>query len=858
MNLVYLFVSLAIFIAALGTYRKAYFSRLGMSAFFVTALCSILLYAAYGVATYFTGDGINEVIVYYVKYGLGGSGLWEYSWLVSGTIAMISTGAFVLFWFLFRNRLNGGSRPRTVALAYSLLVISIPLSPACVDVYRLLLEVVSSSPDYQVAAKQDYTDFHRYYREPYIVPKTDRPKNLVIIYAEQLERTYFDQTLFPELIKELRELESRSTYFTNIRQTVGTGWTMGGLTACQCGIPLFCPCHGNSMSGMDQFLPSAVCLGDLLRDKGYHLVYLGGASLDFGGKGKFFATHGFSEVKGRDDLLPKLRDPKYHTDWGLYDDTLFNIAYRRFQELSAARKPFGLFMLTLDTHHPNGHPSKTCRDTIYGDASNPILNAVACSDHLIADFISKIIKSPYAEQTVIALVSDHLAMRNSAYGILKGKDRKNLFMIIEPTVTHPNEVQTAGSILDIGPTLLPFLGYDGDIGLGRDLLDRREQTDTDREQIQKSLNRWRVPISNFWNFPKIHQMLEIDVASRIVRIDGRPFKAPILIELNSEMQTTLKFQFNSERKRDLVKRVQGMKRGTFFLLVDECPNARAVDRSLGKEGLCLLAGRGKKFTKISKIKGNVRYTANELRAIVGITTGFCVHRVAHAGGAINGETYTNSYEALNSSVKKGFVYFEIDLSFTKDAKIVCLHDWKDSVRRSFGLDVGDKLTLSEFRSLVKTRSRYTKCTLDGLAEWMIENPSAFIVTDVKDAPLQVFKALKILMDTLPDAQRRVIPQIYDPTNFRKVKALGFEQIIWTLYRYPGTNEEVLKWIETFCGPIAVTMPRNRAESSLPTELAKMGIPTYVHTINRAVELEKFVKVFGVTEIYTDTLDPHTN
>jgi hypothetical protein len=32
--------------------------------------------------------------------------------------------------------------------------------------------------------------------------------------------------------------------------------------------------------------------------------------------------------------------------------------------------------LTLDTHHPDGHPSRSCDGSIYRDGSNPILNAV--------------------------------------------------------------------------------------------------------------------------------------------------------------------------------------------------------------------------------------------------------------------------------------------------------------------------------------------------------------------------------------------------------------------------------------------------------------------------------------------------
>ncbi len=208
---------------------------------------------------------------------------------------------------------------------------------------------------------------------------------------------------------------------------------------------------------------------------------------------------------------------------------------------------------------------------------------------------------------------------------------------------------------------------------------------------------------------------------------------------------------------------------------------------------------------------------------------------------------------LNINLKKGFQYFELDFTFTRDDELVCLHDWKRSFKRTFGFDIDGKVTLKEFEVLVQCRSKFTKCTLNGLAVWMRDNPVAYIVTDVKSG--RNIEALKRIYDTLPDAGRRVIPQIYNPKNFDAIKEFGYEQIIWTLYRFGGSNDEVLNWVERFRGPIAITMPKERAESTLPMELKKRGIPTYVHTVNTGEELESFVAKFGITEIYTDFLQP---
>jgi len=227
-------------------------------------------------------------------------------------------------------------------------------------------------------------------------------------------------------------------------------------------------------------------------------------------------------------------------------------------------------------------------------------------------------------------------------------------------------------------------------------------------------------------------------------------------------------------------------------------------------------------------------------------------RIAHAGGGLGKITYTDSYQALSVNLSRGFRYFEIDFSFTSDDRLVCLHDWGFNFKRTFGFETKQRLSLKEFERLSKDNKKFTNCTLQGLAEWMRKNPTAYIVTDVKDGNL---KALKRIRAVLPDADKRVIPQIYEPLNFDSVKNMGFRQLIWTLYRYPGTGYQVIQWLDQWQAVIAVTMPKDRAQSALPKALGQRGIPTYVHTINNQEEMDRFINEFGITEIYTDFLVP---
>jgi glycerophosphoryl diester phosphodiesterase len=223
-------------------------------------------------------------------------------------------------------------------------------------------------------------------------------------------------------------------------------------------------------------------------------------------------------------------------------------------------------------------------------------------------------------------------------------------------------------------------------------------------------------------------------------------------------------------------------------------------------------------------------------------------RIAHAGGNYGFITYSNSYEALEDNYKEGFRYFELDFVFTSDDVLVCLHDWKSNFKRSFGFTTKSPLSYNKFVDTVSANKKFKNCTLDGLAKWVSDNPDAYIVTDIKGDNLT---GLKQLLKVIPDAKKKIIPQIYQPKNFKSVKELGFESIIWTLYRYDGNVDDVLDQIKDFSGKIAITMPTKRAKTNLPYELARLNIPSYVHTINSSKETSLYIEKMGVTEIYTD-------
>ncbi len=572
-----------------------------------------LLYIAYavfyGVCYYFTGKGVDRAVLYHVKYGLDGAGYGEYSRLILVATVALCFLFVTSCYLLFRYSRSKTKLPRRfIFLSVFFLFLSVLVHPATADLYNL--------------SKTDEGEpFYKYYRTPYIRSTGEGPKNFILIYAESLERTYFDEEIFPGLITNLRELESESISFTDIGRYPETGWTIAGMVASQCGIPLIAPSHGNSMSEMDSFLAGADCMGDLLSRKGYHLTFMGGASLNFAGKGKFYQSHGFDEVLGRTALFPLLPDPSYRTQWGLHDDSLFNLALEKYEDLSRGEKPFGLFLLTLDTHGSDNHFSRSCEGMAYGDGENGMLNAVACSDYQIGNFIDRVRQSSYFRDTVIVVVSDHQAMRNSAYKMLKkSRKRRNLFLVFDPEIESGFKSSKRGSTLDIGITLLSVLGFESYLGLGRDLLQEEPSILEGVKHIDTTLNAWRKEIIKFWAFPKVNDSVKFYPRMKKFTVDDRMFSTPVLIQYDEKLQTKMWFEpYIEPGHKTLLGTLKGFAPETPFVLVNACKSMPVEWVGPQEGGVCLVSGKlGSAEITGEQIVAPVLLTAEQLQEIAAI------------------------------------------------------------------------------------------------------------------------------------------------------------------------------------------------------------------------------------------------
>lgn len=112
--------------------------------------------------------------------------------------------------------------------------------------------------------------------------------------------------------------------------------------------------------------------------------------------------------------------------------------------------------------------------------------------------------------------------------------------------------------------------------------------------------------------------------------------------------------------------------------------------------------------------------------------------IAHAGGKIDGHTYTNSKEALDLSYKRGFRLFELDILQTKDGKFVAADNWKHW-SRLVGYN-GETPIFHEQFIKKKIISKYTPLDMDQINNWFTSHKDAILITDKINNPKEFSEA----------------------------------------------------------------------------------------------------------------------
>lgn len=333
------------------------------------------------------------------------------------------------------------------------------------------------------------------YEDFYVAPKDvavsfpGEKRNLVYIFLESMENTFLSKELGGamenNLIPELYQLTQENISFSHTDGSggffnpTGTTWTAGALIAATTGIHLQLPKgvdNNKYAQYFKEFLPGAVGLTDILHENGYYQMAMFGSNASFGGRKEFFTQHGVDEIfdlyTARDKgLIPY----DYYKWWGFEDKKLFEYAKTELTRLSEGQEPFAFYMLTADTHFPNGYVCADCGS----EYSQQYENVIACASKRVFAFVRWLQEQPFYENTTIVITGDHATMDNKF--ISKNVDANYLrsqYNCIINSVAVPTITQNRKStVFDLYPTTLAAMGCTiagNRLGLGTNLFSNYE------------------------------------------------------------------------------------------------------------------------------------------------------------------------------------------------------------------------------------------------------------------------------------------------------------------------------------------------------------------------------------------------
>jgi hypothetical protein len=218
-----------------------------------------------------------------------------------------------------------------------------------------------------------------------------------------------------------------------------------------------------------------------------------------------------------------------------------------------------------------------------------MLNAVKCADRLLADTIRQIRASEWSDNTLLVVASDHTALKNDAWDILRQGRRRNLLWFFPPD-EPAREIDRPGTTLDTAPAIMHFLGMPiAEFGLGRNLVEGGASVAQTLPRTNWQMREWRGEFAGFWQLPNRFDRLHIDPERMVVTIDDREFEAPALATFSDGELSSIRFAFDS--KTNLHSYVRQSDGETTLVWIDDCENVRAMALSLPRDGVCVFAGQ---------------------------------------------------------------------------------------------------------------------------------------------------------------------------------------------------------------------------------------------------------------------------
>ena len=193
--------------------------------------------------------------------------------------------------------------------------------------------------------------------------------------------------------------------------------------------------------------------------------------------------------------------------------------------------------------------------------------------------------------------------------------------------------------------------------------------------------------------------------------------------------------------------------------------------------------------------------------------------IAHAGGAIDGRTYTNSKKALMNALDNGFRYIELDLFETPDGNLVCTHD----------------SSTYKIKPIMSLR--------EAVGIWL-ERPFEFVVDKISEP--------QILNHYFKKNREHVYVEAFCIDDYKQLKEDGYVPML----SLGGDLRGFIKYLVTslYCGKVKRIVLYYKTPVYLLRIYKRLGAKIAVYTINDESNLKKHIGR-DVDMVYTDFLIP---
>lgn len=222
--------------------------------------------------------------------------------------------------------------------------------------------------------------------------------------------------------------------------------------------------------------------------------------------------------------------------------------------------------------------------------------------------------------------------------------------------------------------------------------------------------------------------------------------------------------------------------------------------------------------------------------------------IIHTGGTIDNTRLTNSLDAFENALDTGNRLIEIDFAFTSDGYPVCVHDWNYRVYPDYPT-VGVP-TLDEYLQC-SIYSQFTPMWMEDVVGYMTDDPDLYVITDTKFDNVAL---ARLIANEYPDLMSQFIIQVYSEEEYYQVYAMGFDHIIFTLYKLSlqeKTDPESLVIFAQNNPLFGYTFPYELCSiSGYVDTMLQTGVPLFIHTVNDLQQQKNFYKM-GISGIYTD-------